>query len=152
MTPCTELFYIFSENSAGPVYDAPIRDSSAGKTGAYVSIRDKKRNRLLLAESDSHVQYTLILSADNTYVYSTHLAAVLGISLNVEGNLLLLVEGLVAVNQNRGEMYEYVISALIRRDKSISLLRVEPLNSTSLHENTSLLILPLSVFIKKSHV
>jgi hypothetical protein len=40
MTPGTELFYKLTNNSAGPDYEVPIRDSSAGKTGSYASTRD----------------------------------------------------------------------------------------------------------------
>lgn len=72
-----------------------------------------------------------ILHSNN--IYSTKLLGILRILLGLERNLLALFKSLKAFALNSGEMYEYILAALIVANETITLLSVEPLNCTS-HE------------------
>src|SRR3989344_3800648 len=51
----------------------------------------------------------------------------------LELHILPLGQGLVPVRLNGGEMYEYILAAVGRDDKTVSLGIVEPFYSTRLH-------------------
>lgn len=73
-------------------------------------------------------------------VGSAGLVAVCGICLGIEGNLLTLLKRLEALSIDSGEMYEYFLAGCIVGDETITLLCVEPLNCTVIHDGTSLKI------------
>jgi len=56
---------------------------------------------------------------------------------SVEGDLLAILKGLVALCVDSGEVNEDLALVSIIRDKSVALRRVEPLNSTVMHLNAS---------------
>ena len=63
------------------------------------------------------------------------LVGILGIGLNLIGNLLALLEGLEAVAHDGGEVDEHVVAALVVGDEAEALGLVEPLDSTVIHNN-----------------
>ena len=67
-------------------------------------------------------------------INSTLLSAVLGIGLYIKGDLLSLVQSLETFDLNGREMNEYVVATLIVGDEAITLVRIEPLNGTRIHE------------------
>lgn len=72
------------------------------------------------------------------YVNSAKLLAVLRILLCIESNLLALFKSLEAFAYDCGEVYEYVVAAVIVGDESVAFLRIEPLNCTVVHFGTSI--------------
>ena len=68
------------------------------------------------------------LFADN--VDSSELAGILGIRLDLEGDLLTLGESSVAVCNDSGEMYENIVAALIVSDEAKTFFCVEPFDCT----------------------
>ena len=67
-------------------------------------------------------------------VDGAQLAAVLRIGLGLIRDLLALRQGLVALGNDRRKMDEYVLPAVVVGNKTIALFRVEPLDSTFVHD------------------
>jgi hypothetical protein len=63
----------------------------------------------------------------------SELCAVLRIGLGIESYLLTLSESLEALNLDRGEMYEHIVSTVVVGNKAVALFRVEPLDRTVIH-------------------
>ena len=74
--------------------------------------------------------FSLLFELEFNYVNSAKLLAVLRILLCVESNLLALFKSLEAVAYDCGEVYEYVVAAVVVGDESVAFLRIEPLNCT----------------------
>ena len=70
-------------------------------------------------------------------VNRAQLARVFGVLLGAVGNVLTLCEALEAFRNDRGEMHEHVVAALVVRDEAETLIVVEPFNSTLIHIGTS---------------
>ena len=66
-------------------------------------------------------------------VHGAQLAAVLGIGFDVEGDLLALGKRLEAVRDDRGEMNENVIAAVVVGNEALTFFVVEPFDRTSIH-------------------
>ena len=82
--------------------------------------------------------FSLLFELEFNYVNSAKLLAVLRILLCVESNLLALFKSLEAVAYDCGEVYEYVVAAVVVGDESVAFLRIEPLNCTVVHFGTSI--------------
>ena len=64
--------------------------------------------------------------------------AVLRVGLGLKGDLLAFVQRLEAVALNCGEMYEYVLAALIVGDEAVALFCVKPFDCTVVNCGTSI--------------
>ena len=86
---------------------------------------------------------TILRCADILHCYGNvgcaDLAAVLGIALGIESNLLALLQRLEALSVDGGEMYEYLLAGSIVGDEAITLLCVKPLNCAVVHFSSSLI-------------
>ena len=69
-------------------------------------------------------------------VHSAEFVRIAGIGLDIIGYLLAFVQRLEAIANDRGEVHEYIVAALVIGDKTEALFRVEPFYC-SLHFNTS---------------
>ena len=78
-----------------------------------------------------------ICNLGNADVDSAQLAAVLGIGLGVIGDLLALIQGLVAITLDSGEVHKNILAAHVVRYKAETLISVVPFNSTVIHYSTS---------------
>lgn len=67
------------------------------------------------------------------YVDSASSARVLRISFDIESNSLTLVQSLEAVGYDSGEMYEYVLAALVVGNEAEALICVKPFYCTFAH-------------------
>lgn len=77
------------------------------------------------------------MSLQGTNIGSAELAAVLRVGLGVEGNLLALVEGLVAVYLDSGIVDENVVASVVVGNEAKALFRVKPFDCACVHVMTS---------------
>lgn len=68
-----------------------------------------------------------------TNVDSANLAAVAGVGLGVKRDLLTLGEGLEALGDDRGEVDENILAAIVVGNKAEALFRIEPFYGTLIH-------------------
>ena len=90
--------------------------------------------------------WSALESLQRANVDSAQLAAVLGIGLGFEGNLLAFCQGLEAVDLDSREVYENVFASFIVGNEAVTLVCVEPFYSTVVHEyGTSIIIIIFQV-------
>lgn len=69
------------------------------------------------------------------HIGGAQLAAVAGVGLDVEGDLLALVEGFKAIGFDGRKMHKNILAAVIVGYKAIALIRIKPFYSTVIHLN-----------------
>ena len=102
-----------------------------------ISLLNKQNRRSGYSRNGSSFN-SCLFELEFNYVNSAKLLAVLRILLCVESNLLALFKSLEAVAYDCGEVYEYVVAAVVVGDESVAFLRIEPLNCTVVHFGTSI--------------
>lgn len=70
----------------------------------------------------------------NAHVDSAQLGGILGVGLGVKNHLLAFQQGLEAVGDNGGKVYEHVAAAVVVGNKAEALALVKPFYCTVIHK------------------